>query len=70
VVVPDGSTLVVDAMVLNRDAGFVREGQEVCTEEIRTAMEQAQLTNIRFEKMGNSRRLRRRITTSRTYGDG
>jgi hemolysin D len=29
VIVPDGSTLVVDAMVLNRDAGFVREGQEV-----------------------------------------
>lgn len=29
VVVPDGSTLVVDAMVLNRDAGFVREGQDV-----------------------------------------
>lgn len=29
VIVPDGSTLVVDAMVLNRDVGFVREGQEV-----------------------------------------
>jgi hemolysin D len=29
VIVPDGSMLVVDAMVLNRDAGFVREGQEV-----------------------------------------
>lgn len=29
VIVPDGSTLVVDAMVMNRDAGFVREGQEV-----------------------------------------
>ncbi|MEJ0060775.1 MAG: HlyD family type I secretion periplasmic adaptor subunit [Terricaulis sp.] len=29
VVVPDGSTLVVEAMVLNRDAGFVREGQTV-----------------------------------------
>jgi hemolysin D len=29
VIVPDGSTLVVDAMVLNRDAGFVREGQAV-----------------------------------------
>jgi hemolysin D len=29
VIVPDGSTLVVDAMVLNRDAGFVREGQPV-----------------------------------------
>jgi hemolysin D len=29
VIVPDGSTLVVDAMVLNRDADFVREGQEV-----------------------------------------
>ena len=29
VIVPDGSTLVVDAMVMNRDAGFVREGQQV-----------------------------------------
>jgi hemolysin D len=29
VIVPDGSTLVVDAMVLNRDVGFVREGQSV-----------------------------------------
>ncbi|MFN3331460.1 MAG: HlyD family type I secretion periplasmic adaptor subunit [Caldilinea sp.] len=29
VIVPDGSTLVVDAMVLNRDAGFVHEGQAV-----------------------------------------
>jgi hemolysin D len=29
VIVPDGSTLVVDAMVLNRDVGFVREGQPV-----------------------------------------
>jgi hemolysin D len=29
VIVPDGSTLIVDAMVLNRDVGFVREGQEV-----------------------------------------
>jgi hemolysin D len=29
VIVPDGSALVVDAMVLNRDAGFVREGQPV-----------------------------------------
>jgi hemolysin D len=29
VIVPDGSTLVVEAMVLNRDAGFVREGQDV-----------------------------------------
>lgn len=29
VIVPDGSALVVDAMVLNRDIGFVREGQEV-----------------------------------------
>jgi hemolysin D len=29
VIVPDGSTLVVDTMVLNRDAGFVREGQAV-----------------------------------------
>lgn len=29
VIVPEGSTLVVDAMVLNRDAGFVREGQSV-----------------------------------------
>lgn len=29
VIVPDGSTLVVDAMVLNRDIGFVREGQNV-----------------------------------------
>jgi hemolysin D len=27
VVVPEGSTLVVEAMVLNKDAGFVREGQ-------------------------------------------
>ncbi|QGZ96603.1 HlyD family type I secretion periplasmic adaptor subunit [Terricaulis silvestris] len=29
VIVPEGSTLVVDAMVLNRDVGFVREGQPV-----------------------------------------
>lgn len=29
VVVPRGETLVVEAMVLNRDAGFVREGQRV-----------------------------------------
>jgi hemolysin D len=29
VVVPEGSKLVVEAMVLNRDAGFVREGQLV-----------------------------------------
>lgn len=29
VIVPEGSTLVVEAMVLNRDAGFVREGQDV-----------------------------------------
>ena len=29
VIVPDGSTLVVDAMVMNRDAGFVHEGQDV-----------------------------------------
>jgi len=28
-VVPDGSTLVVEAMVLNRDVGFVHEGQQV-----------------------------------------
>ncbi len=28
-VVPDGSTLVVEAMVLNRDVGFVHEGQTV-----------------------------------------
>ncbi|MEZ5996459.1 MAG: HlyD family type I secretion periplasmic adaptor subunit [Hyphomonadaceae bacterium] len=29
VIVPDGSTLVVEANVLNRDAGFVHEGQDV-----------------------------------------
>jgi len=29
VIVPDGETLVVDAMVLNRDAGAVRAGQAV-----------------------------------------
>jgi hemolysin D len=29
VIVPEGSTFVVDAMVLNRDVGFVREDQEV-----------------------------------------
>jgi hemolysin D len=29
VVVPEGSTLVVEANVLNRDIGFVREGQDV-----------------------------------------
>jgi hemolysin D len=29
VVVPEGTTLVVEANVLNRDAGFVREGQAV-----------------------------------------
>lgn len=28
-VVPDGSTLIVEANVLNRDAGFVHEGQQV-----------------------------------------
>ncbi|MCL4713336.1 MAG: HlyD family efflux transporter periplasmic adaptor subunit [Hyphomonadaceae bacterium] len=28
IVAPDGSTLVIDAMVLNRDAGFVREDQQ------------------------------------------
>jgi hemolysin D len=29
VIVPEGTRLVVEANVLNRDAGFVREGQEV-----------------------------------------
>lgn len=29
VIVPEGSTLVVEANVLNRDSGFVREGQDV-----------------------------------------
>ncbi len=29
VIVPEGTTLVVEANVLNRDAGFVREGQDV-----------------------------------------
>jgi hemolysin D len=29
VVVPEGTTFVVEAQVLNRDAGFVREGQPV-----------------------------------------
>lgn len=29
VVVPDGTKLEIEAMLLNRDKGFVREGQEV-----------------------------------------
>jgi len=29
VVVPEGTTFVVEAQVLNRDVGFVREGQDV-----------------------------------------
>ncbi|GAM97825.1 RTX toxin transporter [alpha proteobacterium U9-1i] len=28
-IVPEGTTFVVEAQVLNRDAGFVREGQDV-----------------------------------------